>query len=204
MVDTLKNNPDMLPQKEVKVSNTNINIPKGTYEYKLKSIVSQLFPEGSNFKTVEKYQIIHDWECQYLNYNYEALSDIALVEQNNDPEYCLNTGKAVCGGYAELYKDLCNTAKLNCSFIDGYADIFGQKDFGHAWNAVEVDEKFYHIDVCWDDTTTTHTVYDWFLQGSGYITNNMRSWRQVIDFSVESYPIIRMNIEPYTFNITKS
>lgn len=202
IVITLINNPEMLPHDNDKIEyGSDIIIYDDTYDNRVKSIVDQLIPKESNLMSFDKYKILHDWTCSYLDYNYDALNDMDLLRKCNDPEYCLDTGWAVCGGYANLYKDLCDAANLNCSYIDGYASLFqSDKSIGHAWNYVEMDGKFYHLDVCWDDVNGTQ--YSWFMQGSGYVTNSFREWQDNINFSVESYPLTRSNMEPYTFKTT--
>ena len=170
------------------------------YEDNITSIVDQLLGD-KDLSTVEKYKVIHDWVASYLDYDYDALSNNTLLADCNDPEYCLDTGWAVCGGYASLFMDLCTEAGLECKYISGKADFLDFDGIGHAWNAVKVDGKWYHVDVCWDDTvvTTQPTSYDWFLQGNGYVTNSFREWNSVVTFQTASYNITRATLSPYSF-----
>lgn len=170
------------------------------YGENIASIVEQLTGD-KGFSDYETYKVLHDWVASYLDYNYDALTDDVLLTDCNDPEYCLNTGWAVCGGYAALYQDLCTEAGLDCYFIEGKADFLDFNGIGHAWNAVRLDGKYYHVDVCWDDTSspTNDTVYDWFLQGNGYVTNSFREWYSGVNFQTASYNITRSTLSPYSF-----
>ena len=168
------------------------------YEDKINSIADSLVA-GRGLSDYEAYKVLHDWVASYIDYNYDALTDDDLLHDCNNPEYCLDTGWAVCGGYASLYEDLCEAAGLYCDYVHGKADFLNFSGIGHAWNIVKVGGKYYHLDVCCDDTSTQDgsIVYDWFFQGSGYVTNSFRTWDGTYDFEIDSYNIIRSTLEPY-------
>lgn len=73
----------------------------------------------------------------------------------------LETGTAVCRGYAELMALLMNRVGIPCRIVAGVAD-----GVSHAWNIVLLDGKSYHVDVTWDDPvnmTGENTLrYDYF------------------------------------------
>lgn len=52
--------------------------------------------------------------------------------------------KAVCNGYAEGMKLLCDLSGVTCKMISGTAD--GEK---HAWNLIKLDKEWYHADLTW-------------------------------------------------------
>jgi hypothetical protein len=136
----------------------------GNYRKEVKSIVKQLFPKGNNLSDLEKYQVLHDFVKEYISYDYKALmSGNESISEANDSKNCLRKQKGVCGGYAYMYRDLCKAAGLQCEVIIGNAYFQGKKR-GHAWNGVKLDGKWYHVDVCWDDTGAP--AYEFFLIGS--------------------------------------
>ena len=53
---------------------------------------------------------------------------------------------AVCEGYAKAMSYLCKKMGIECILVTGVS-----KDQGHMWNLVELEGKWYHIDVTWDD-----------------------------------------------------
>ena len=61
-------------------------------------------------------------------------------------------GRAVCEGYAKAFQVLLRKAGI-CSFLitgSGINPSTGTPE-GHAWNAVRINGKYYHVDVTWDD-----------------------------------------------------
>lgn len=61
-------------------------------------------------------------------------------------------GKAVCEGYAEAFQYLLQKAGIQSFIITGTSSnpATGSPE-GHAWNAVRIDGRYYHVDVTWDD-----------------------------------------------------
>ena len=53
-------------------------------------------------------------------------------------------GTTVCAGYAELYTQILNSAGVPCITVTS-------EEMEHAWNLVELDGSWYHVDVTWDD-----------------------------------------------------
>ena len=136
----------------------------GNYRKELKSIVKQLFPKGNNLSDLEKFQVLHDFVKEYISYDYKALmSGSESISEANDAKNCLRKRKGVCGGYAYMYRDLCKIAGLQSEVVIGQA-YFQGKNRGHAWNGVKLEGKWYHVDVCWDDTGAPD--YEFFLIGS--------------------------------------
>ena len=61
-------------------------------------------------------------------------------------------GKAVCDGYAKAFQTVLRRAGIRSFLITGSSvnPSTGVPE-GHAWNAVRIDGKYYHVDVTWDD-----------------------------------------------------
>eukprot|EP00703_Trepomonas_sp_PC1_P000073 JAP96533.1 Transglutaminase-like superfamily protein [Trepomonas sp. PC1] len=57
--------------------------------------------------------------------------------------------KAICLGFAKLFKYLCDYYQIKCIVVDGQA-FFGNKRESHAWNMVEIDSFWYHVDPTWN------------------------------------------------------
>ena len=62
---------------------------------------------------------------------------------------------AICAGYAILFDEMCEIAGINAEYISGYARISPRPpspdrlNSNHAWNAVEIDGKWYLLDATW-------------------------------------------------------
>jgi hypothetical protein len=58
--------------------------------------------------------------------------------------------KAVCDGYARLFKTLCTHAGIQCIVVTGKAKTFLHKELmPHAWNAVRIEGKWNLVDPTW-------------------------------------------------------
>lgn len=80
--------------------------------------------------------------------------DISCVLLEGYGYYC-------CGWYAETFCFLCDCINIPCYYCGGAADNGDGTGFaGHAWNKVEVDGKWYYIDVYWNACLNN---FDYFL-----------------------------------------
>lgn len=96
-------------------------------------------PEG-----YEQLLFIHDWIVNNTEYrrngpDYISEADGAIVY-----------GLALCEGYSKAFMYLAQALGYNCVCIVGRGN--GES---HMWNMVELDGKWYHVDVTWDDPTTS-------------------------------------------------
>ena len=93
----------------------------------------------------EKEKLIHDYIVRTVAYGYPG----GKQEPDGDAYSAygaLVLKKAVCNGYAEAMKLLCDLSGVTCKMISGTAD--GEN---HAWNLIKLDKEWYHIDPTWDD-----------------------------------------------------
>ncbi len=67
----------------------------------------------------------------------------------------LKKKKAVCQGYAELYRVLCRACAIECEVVAGYTKT-NEMDIGnerlkvdHAWNVIKLDGQWYVVDATW-------------------------------------------------------
>ena len=131
--------------------------------------VREIIAEQTNdsMTRLQKVKAIHNWMVKYLQY------DMALVQHN--ASNTLNTGWAVCSGYAALFLDFMDEMEIPCKEILGRAGGTGGWE-SHAWNLVEMDDGYwYYVDVTWDDPiigrssnfpSGLNLTYKYFLAGS--------------------------------------
>lgn len=99
---------------------------------------------------------IHDYLCNNIVY--------ADLQYAHEPYGALVTGEAVCEGYAEAFKLLCEKYNIPCAVIMGEG-VTGSGSEPHMWNYVQMENNlWYGVDVTWDDQDTI--IYDYFLAGS--------------------------------------
>ena len=90
---------------------------------------------GDSKTDYEKAELIYNWIVK--NITYEA----SHVEISADPYGVFTGRKAVCGGFANLYREMLNLAGIPAVALAGY-----YTDFAHAWNAVYADDRWFYAD----------------------------------------------------------
>ncbi len=91
-----------------------------------------------------KVKTIHDYIVNNCRYGSDH-------ETNDRPDYytaygALIEGKAVCQGYtqaAQMLFDICG--------IDNFTVSGSSEGQSHTWNAIKLEDQYYHIDMTWDD-----------------------------------------------------
>lgn len=92
---------------------------------------------------------------QALTYNSEEeLKRLQQEQKIKDAEKTLKKKKGVCQDYSNLFQVMCEYAGIKCEIVQGYsrqdASMIGKKSVAdHAWNAVELDGRWYLVDVTW-------------------------------------------------------
>ncbi len=109
------------------------------YEEKMAELIAETCLEG-----MEPWQMvlnIHDRIVTRCTYDY----------YNTNNGYCaLVTGKTACYGYSRLFLEVMERLGIPCKIV--IAEDTGN-GAGHAWNVVELDGDWYHLDLTWDDPT---------------------------------------------------
>lgn len=127
---------------------------------------------------MEKVRVIFTWVTTHVRYDADAFNS------GNYPDYSaenvLESKKAICEGYSNLFKALCEAAGLEAEKVTGYAKGYGYNigdkftDTDHAWNAVKIDNRWRLFDATW---------------GSGFGTKK------------NSKLVSTLKFEPYWFNV---
>lgn len=96
---------------------------------------------------------IYFWIVENIEYDWDAFRNNKQIDVSAIAT--LQNRKSVCSGYANLFKAICDNAKIKSAVIMGYAKAegfyHGEKltEPNHAWNAVKLYEKWELIDVTW-------------------------------------------------------
>ncbi|MCW3083568.1 MAG: hypothetical protein JWP12_934 [Bacteroidetes bacterium] len=109
-------------------------------------------------------------ESSYTKLFYKldpATKNIDNVYHVELAKYVLKNKKAICEGYAVLFKVLCDSANLKTEVVHGIAknsvsNIGTAMKENHAWNAIFLDNKWQLLDATWasgscNDSTTIFT-----------------------------------------------
>nr|WP_269206246.1 transglutaminase domain-containing protein [Clostridium botulinum] len=113
---------------------------KNKVNYILKSIIK---PDMSD---IEKELAIHDYIIKLGNYDVKAKNAKKYVPEDFNAYGILINKTGVCESYAKATYHLLNNAGIQCKYITGKA---AGED--HSWNMVKIDNKWYNLDVTWDD-----------------------------------------------------
>lgn len=117
------------------------------------AVINKIIKSGmSDF---DKAKAIHDYLVMNVDYDYENYIKNTIPAERYTAEGALRDKYAVCAGYAKAFKLLCELAGLECDYISGKVS----RGY-HAWNQVKVDEKWYNVDVTWDDPASTNKAFD--------------------------------------------
>ena len=115
----------------------------------------------------EKEVALHDYLVGNCSYSHGSA--------DNENEYraygALVEGEAVCNGYAEAMALLLSCAGITNEVINGHAD-----DELHAWNLVEIDGEWYHLDATWDDPINKNVILHTFFNVDDEVMAERHSW----------------------------
>ena len=141
---------------------------------KVDSLVDQLF--NSELSYAENIKNIHDFIINNTKYD-SARSENGNDTFKSDTAYGpLFQGYAICGGYTDL---------MELFFERMYLKSFRVSSDMHVWNAVLIDDKWYNIDLTWDDPVSD--------DGYDYI--------QHIYFMVDTNTLLNQEKEEHNFNL---
>jgi len=98
----------------------------------------------------DKEKVLHDYIVNHSQYDYENLMNNTIPHDSFTPYGILILGRGVCQGYAEAFELLGKKAGLECQVVIGKAYGVNQWS-GHAWNIVKIGDRYYHLDVTFDD-----------------------------------------------------
>lgn len=129
-------------------------------EKALKELVGYLQNGSENdFVTIKR---IHDWIGLHVSYNSDSFC--GRTKGDNKPLSVASTGLATCGGFANLFKLMCDLAEIECKTIAGYSKTYisgvskGENAglSNHVWNAVKIQNQWYIV----DPTTASRRGYE--------------------------------------------
>lgn len=130
-------------------------------EHAADSIISSI-PDGlDNFG---KILYVHDYIAENTVYATEkkGVDEIGLWDTSYG---CLVQGKALCGGYSDGFSYVMKRMGIECGVVSGEVAKESGEMTGHAWNYVNLNGKYYWIDLTWNDTDDENNpvIHTYFL-----------------------------------------
>lgn len=107
---------------------------------KIDDIVKETITPGMT--ELQKALNIHDYLV--LNTVYDTEGTIADRDGGSSAYDILICGNGVCEGYAQAYNMLMEKVGISSIMVTSY-------EMNHAWNLVNIDNEWYHVDATWDD-----------------------------------------------------
>lgn len=152
-----------------------------TFDSMISEVIKRI---PTNSSELEKEKIIYKFIQSHVTYDMQAA---ALVDDPNgiqvphayDVYGAMCEKNAVCEGYAKLFQYLCYCVGINSTVVLGTSS--GDP---HMWNCVEIDSKWYMLDVTWDDCGKDNLYcYRYFN-----LTESQMSENHSADYSVLKVP----------------
>ena len=121
----------------------------------LKEFKNKIKSKTKDLTEIERAFVLFKWIGQNIDYDLKNLNAGKSVDCSKEGVF--RTGKTVCSGYSNLYKDIAIYLNLEVKSITCYAKgegyIPGQKihvfETNHEINVIKLDGKWYHIDSTW-------------------------------------------------------
>ena len=116
-------------------------------ENKLEQIISNIITDNMTDK--EKIIAFHDYIINNTKYDSEYINNSLNDIHSNSHKATgiLFYNKALCGGYADVMSIFLNKLKIKNYLISSEY---------HVWNALYLDNNWYHLDLTWDDPVTSN------------------------------------------------
>lgn len=116
---------------------------------------------------------LHDYLATHNKYDMRLYSG-NLPALSRTSYGALVNRTSVCSGYALAYQHLMEDAGIPCEYVTGMTTRGS-----HAWNIVQIDGEWYHVDVTWDDPTPDrdgYVRYKYFLKSDKAMSRDHISW----------------------------
>lgn len=168
------------------------------YENEIKQIKNRIVANLQGKTDYEKIKIVHDYLIDTIEY------DEGVSGRNTYDVYgALVNKRCVCEGYAKAFQYLMNELGIENTIVIGTGTNSKNQTENHAWNYVKIDNKWYAIDVTWDDpilldgaTLTNKSRYEYFLKGSNTMNeNHFPSGKFTQKGQIFKYPVL--SVEDY-------
>lgn len=120
---------------------------------------------------LDKTRAIFYWVTQNIAYDYKFVNrnkkikypkckkgkDCDAIHNKWENKYLheiITGGKAICDGYARLFKRLCDYADIQGSMVHGYTkqepeNVGTMGGLNHAWNVILINGSYYYLDPTW-------------------------------------------------------
>lgn len=126
----------------------------------LESAKQKIIESLKGYSKYDQIKYIHNWLIDNLKY------DTTYKKEDIHNVYgALAKREVVCEGYARTLKYLLDELEIENVLVSGTATNSNNSTESHAWNYVKLNDKWYAIDVTWDDP---------IIKGGGVLSDKLR------------------------------
>ena len=148
---------------------------------KVEELYPQLVKDGVPLQ--DNIRSIHDYIINHTRYDSNR-SDNQVIQYKSDIAYgALFDGYALCGGYTdlmEIFLEKMNVKSFKASSED------------HVWNVVLIGDRWYHLDLTWDDPVSSdgkdYLEHNYFLISTNHLLELEPAQHQ---FNLDHYPELK-------------
>lgn len=134
----------------------------------LREVIAK-FGKVQHRTSLEKEITIHNALAKRMTYHRCAEED----EESHTIVGALLHKKAVCDGFAKAFKAICDACGIECIVVVGALRTEREREELHAWNMVNIDRYWHHVDLTGDEVVTLSeeiVLCDYFNVGDCDIT----------------------------------
>ncbi|WFQ91040.1 lipoprotein [Mycoplasma feriruminatoris] len=131
--------------------------------------------------TLEKLTKAYEWMTKEVKYDYGNRTGELLRSQN--AYSALVEKKTVCTGYAKGFKMIMDELGIPCKFVEGDSNREESFISKHAWNLVQIDNEWYHVDTTSDrvERNQHRTEFNFFLNTNEDFVDTDTFYREFSD-----------------------
>jgi len=107
---------------------------------------------SSSFKSPAfRARAIFTWTAMNISYDISNKGKVTAATPYNElVDKTMETRKAICQGYASVFKALCDACGISAYIVQGYTRQNGHiNDLSHAWIMAVIDSSYYGFDPTW-------------------------------------------------------
>lgn len=125
------------------------------------AIVAQLVPQFNTGSTYDKIKAVHDYICNTVSYSFETRDNYVGYDYRSAYD-ALVSQQGVCTSYALLFQKFMDQMGIPCYIAHGTLN-----GVGHAWNIVQLDGQWYHMD-CTNSDPRGRIPNQYYLRGANF------------------------------------
>ncbi len=149
--------PITLAPQEYEVIDTYARRTPEAYTKSIKTLSDYLTAPARS--DLAKARSVYAWILSHIKYDYNSYTGTHYSSEASYAAQVFKSRRAVCSGFAHLYKQLLSQAGVEVTTIKGFARYsdyqagYPTGGIDHEWNAVKLDGDWYLCDLTWASTT---------------------------------------------------